>query len=80
MRMDRLTTTAQQALADAQSLAVQRSHPEVAGLHVLSALLSDRSGPAFSVIAKAGSEPARVAQVVDAEWSRLPTTSERRAL
>ncbi len=75
MRMDRLTTTAQQALADAQSLAMQRSHPEVVGLHVLSALLGDRNGPAFSVIAKAGSEPARVAQVVDAELSRLPMAS-----
>ncbi|MCC6229445.1 MAG: AAA family ATPase [Phycisphaerales bacterium] len=75
MRMERLTTTAQQALADAQGLAMQRSHPEVAGLHVLSALLSDRSGPAFSVVARAGSEPARVSQVVEAELSRLPTTS-----
>ncbi|MBL8762008.1 MAG: AAA family ATPase [Phycisphaerae bacterium] len=75
MRMDRLTTTAQQALADAQSLALRRSNPEVGGLHVLSALLSDRGGPAFSVIAKAGSEPSRVAPVVDAELSRLPTTS-----
>jgi ATP-dependent Clp protease ATP-binding subunit ClpB len=75
MRPDRMTTAAQQALADAQSLASTRSNPEVGALHVLAAMLSDRNGPAWSVLTKVGADPARVAQLVDAEVSRLPSTS-----
>ncbi len=75
MRPDRMTTTAQQALADAQTLASGRSNPEVTPLHVLAGLLSDRSGPGWSLLAKVGADPARVAQLVDAEVGRLPTTS-----
>ena len=45
------------------------------GLHVLSALLKDKSGPAVSVFAKAGTDAARVRQVVNVELSRLPKAS-----
>jgi len=75
MRPDKLTTIAQQALADAQSDALGRSNPEVGGLHVLGALLGERGGPAWSILEKAGGEPARVTQVVESELGRLPTTS-----
>jgi ATP-dependent Clp protease ATP-binding subunit ClpB len=75
MRLDRFTTSAQQALADAQTGAVSKGHPEVTGIHVLSALLDDRSGPAAAVVGKAGVEPARLKQVVDAELGRLPRVS-----
>lgn len=36
MRMDRLTTLAQQAIADAQSASMSHSHAEVGTLHLLS--------------------------------------------
>jgi ATP-dependent Clp protease ATP-binding subunit ClpB len=75
MKMDRFTTSAQQALADAQSAALSRGHAEVGGLHVLAALLEDRHGPAQTILARAGLEGARVKQVVEAALSRLPTTS-----
>ena len=75
MRTDRLTTAAQQALADAQSGAMGRSHAEVNGLHVLAALVEDKAGPAWSILEKAGVRPDRVAQVVEAELSRQPTVS-----
>jgi len=75
MRMDRLTTAAQQVLADAQTGAAGRSHAEVTGLHVLSALLDDRAGPGFAVLGRAGVEPLRVKQVVEAELGRQATTS-----
>ncbi len=75
MQPDRLTTTAQQALADAQRAAMGKQHPEVGGLHVLSGLLSDRGGAVWSVLGKAGAEPSRVASVVEAELGRIPTTS-----
>ncbi|MGP1310714.1 MAG: ATP-dependent chaperone ClpB, partial [Phycisphaerales bacterium] len=75
MRMDRFTTLAQQALADAQSLAMQQSAAEVSPLHVLSALLAEKGGTASSIVAKAGVQPERLAQVVEAETKRLPTVS-----
>src|SRR3954463_8455326 len=75
MRPDRLTTTAQQALSDAHADATTRTNPEVGGLHLLAALLSDRAGPAWAIVGRVGAEPARVVQLVDAELSRLPKTS-----
>ncbi len=75
MRPDRLTTAAQQALAEAQSLAMSRAHAEVSGLHVLAGLLSDRHAPAWAVLSRAGVEPARVMQFTEAELSRLPRVS-----
>ncbi len=75
MRQDRFTTTAQQTLADAQSDAMGRGNPEVTGLHLLAAMLADRSGPAWSILTKAGYEPMRVSQVTAGEVDRLPKTS-----
>ena len=76
MQPDRLTTITQQALASAQSNALSRQHPEVSGLHILAALLEDRSGPASSILTKAGVEPMRLAQLAEAELERQPTVSE----
>ena len=72
MRQDRLTTVAQQVLAAAQSDAAGRANPDVMGLHVLAALLEDRSGPAWSVMAKSGGDPARVASITKSELDKLP--------
>jgi ATP-dependent Clp protease ATP-binding subunit ClpB len=75
MKLDRFTTTAQQALSDAQSDAVARGNPEVSGLHLLAALITDKAGPGWSVLQKANADPVRVRQVVEAELSRQPKTS-----
>jgi ATP-dependent Clp protease ATP-binding subunit ClpB len=73
--MDRFTTAAQQALADAQSSAMAASHAEITGLHVLAALLSDRQGPAWSILAKAGADTGRAASVAASELSCQPRVS-----
>jgi ATP-dependent Clp protease ATP-binding subunit ClpB len=73
MRLDRLTTMAQQVLAEAQSDAASRGNPEIAGLHLLKAMLADRSGPGMSLLAKAGVDAGRIAGMVESELSRLPT-------
>ena len=44
MRMDKLTSRFQQALADAQSLAVGRDHNMIEPVHVLTALLGQLVG------------------------------------
>jgi ATP-dependent Clp protease ATP-binding subunit ClpB len=54
MRMDKLTTQFQQALADAQSLAVGRDHQFIEPVHVLAALLEQRGGSVVGILSKAG--------------------------
>jgi len=54
MRMDKLTTQFQQALADAQSLAVGRDHQFIEPVHVLAALLEQRGGSVVGILTKAG--------------------------
>jgi ATP-dependent Clp protease ATP-binding subunit ClpB len=45
MRLDKLTTAFQQALAEAQSLAVSRDNPYIEPAHVLAAMLVQPDGP-----------------------------------
>jgi ATP-dependent Clp protease ATP-binding subunit ClpB len=54
MRMDKLTTQFQQALADAQSLAVGRDHQFIEPMHVLASLLEQRGGSVVGILTKAG--------------------------
>ncbi|MBM4108912.1 MAG: AAA family ATPase [Phycisphaerae bacterium] len=75
MNLERFTTAVQQALGAAQGKAVAGGHPEINGLHVLGALLEDRGGVAWSVVSRAGAEPSRLAQIVEAEMKRLPSVS-----
>ena len=54
MRMDKLTTNFQQALADAQSLAVGRDHQFIEPVHVMAALLEQQGGAVTGILTKAG--------------------------
>lgn len=54
MRMDKLTTRFQQALADAQSLAVGRDHPAIEPVHVMAALLEQPQGSTTPLLAQSG--------------------------
>ena len=54
MRMDKLTSRFQQALADAQSLAVGRDHNLLEPVHVLTALLDQSGGSTRPLLAQAG--------------------------
>ena len=56
MRMDKLTSRFQQALADAQSLALGRDHQFIEPAHVLLALL-DSSGGSRAPAAAEGRAP-----------------------
>ncbi len=72
MRMDKLTSRFQQALADAQSLAVGRDHNLLEPVHVLVALLDQQGGSTQPMLAQAGVNVAalrtRLGQILD----RLP--------
>ena len=60
MRIDKLTTKFQEALADAQSLAVGQDHPYIEPAHILSALLSQADGSTTSLLQRAGVNLQRV--------------------
>ena len=71
MRMDKLTTQFQKALADAQSLAVGRDHPHIAPAHVLAALLND-NGSARQLLGNAGANINRLRARLDETLDDLP--------
>jgi ATP-dependent Clp protease ATP-binding subunit ClpB len=54
MRMDKLTTKFQMALADAQSLAVGRDHQYMEPVHVMAALLDQEGGTVAHLLTRAG--------------------------
>jgi ATP-dependent Clp protease ATP-binding subunit ClpB len=75
MQMDRFTTLAQQILASAQSLAVERSHAALTPLHILIAMLDDPGSIGHSIINKAGVNAGQVADLARREMNHLPTVS-----
>ncbi|MDH3389374.1 MAG: type VI secretion system ATPase TssH, partial [Gammaproteobacteria bacterium] len=54
MRMDRLTSKFQEALSDAQSLAVGRDHQFIEPVHLMIALLDQQGGSVRPLFAQAG--------------------------
>ena len=75
MRMDKLTTLAQQALSQAQQSSMAATNPEVGSLHVLDALIEDANGPATAILKKIGVPMGQLIQIVKSELGRLPKTS-----
>jgi ATP-dependent Clp protease ATP-binding subunit ClpB len=73
MRMDKLTTKFQMALAEAQSLAVGRDHQYIEPVHVLAALLDQDGGTTRPLLSKcdvnANQLRSRIGQMLD----RLPS-------
>ncbi|TVP84030.1 ATP-dependent chaperone ClpB [Thioalkalivibrio sp.] len=70
--MDRLTTKFQEALADAQSLAVGRDHQFIEPSHVLAALLDQEGGSVRSVLAQAGGNVNQLRSALGEALGRLP--------
>ncbi len=72
MRTDKLTTKFQQALQDAQSLALQNDHQQVEPIHLLTAILDGEGGSARSILAKAGVLVDRLRAAMGREIDKLP--------
>ncbi len=72
MRQDKLTTRFQQALAEAQSLALGRDHQIIEPAHVLLALLDQQGGSIRPLLQKAGGNVARLRTDLAAALERLP--------
>ena len=73
MALDRFTTLAQEALANAQARALRSSHAQITPLHLLATLLEARDSVAGSILDRAGLDRTRIQQVSEAELSRMPT-------
>ena len=72
MRYDKLTVKAQEALASARDLAIQKRHAEVMPEHLLAALLAQDGGLVPRVLQKLGADPRVVAADLDRALARLP--------
>jgi ATP-dependent Clp protease ATP-binding subunit ClpB len=71
MRIDKLTTTFQEALAEAQSLAVTRDNPYIEPVHVLAAMLGQADGPK-ALLARAGINAGKLQGAIEDAMKRLP--------
>ena len=54
MRIDKLTTQFQEALSDAQSLAVSADNPYIEPIHVLAAIIAQPDGSGRALLERAG--------------------------
>lgn len=76
MRVDKLTTKFQQALSDAQSLAVGHDHTSIEAAHLLSALLSQDDGGTSSLLARAGVNLEPLKAGLQVALNQLPKVAE----
>jgi ATP-dependent Clp protease ATP-binding subunit ClpB len=72
MDMNRFTEKAQEALAQAQGLAVEYSHGQIEGEHLLLALLRQSDGVVPQIVQGLGLQAAALAQQLQADFARRP--------
>jgi len=72
MRIDKLTTKFQQALADAQTLAIGGDHAYIEPVHLLAAMLRQEDGPT-ALLQRAGVNVPGLLAAADAAIRKLPT-------
>ena len=73
MRMDKLTSKFQMAIADAQSLAVGRDNQYIEPIHLMAALMDQEGGSVRPILAQSGANVAALRSNLDAALDRLPT-------
>src|SRR5438034_11744412 len=78
MRFEKLTTKFQQALADAQSLALGNDNGFIEPQHLLASLLAQEDGGTSSLLARAGVNVPALKSALSKAISRLPRSEERR--
>ncbi len=75
MRMDKLTSKFQMALADAQSTALGKDHQFIEPLHLMQALLLQQGGSIKPLLAQSGCQVGQLERDLEDELNRLPTVS-----
>ena len=75
MRQDKLTTKFQQALGDAQSVALVHDHQVLEPIHLLAALLKDSEDASRSLLERAGVNVAQLERRVEERLRAMPSVS-----
>jgi len=77
MRMDKLTSQLQQALAEAQSLALGHDHAMIEPAHLLQALLQQQGGSTTPLLRKAGADVGAIKRKAEEALARMPRVEGR---
>ncbi len=75
MRMDKLTSKFQTAIADAQSIALGRENNFIEPEHLMKAFLDQQGGSCRPLLTKAGVNISKLRTLVDASLDKLPKVS-----
>ena len=75
MNLEKFTDRARGFLQSAQTVAIRNSHQRISPEHVLKALLEDEEGMAAGLMQRAGANPGRAVQEVDALLAKIPAVS-----
>src|SRR3712207_6359188 len=75
MNIEKFTTKFQQALAEAQSLALGKDNQFIEPVHVLTALLNQQDGSIAPILTASGVNLAALRNELNAELNKLPQVS-----
>ena len=75
MNMEKFTERSRGFLQAAQTIAMREGHQQVVPEHLLKALMDDDQGLSANLIRRAGGEPQRVVEAVEAAVAKLPKVS-----
>jgi ATP-dependent Clp protease ATP-binding subunit ClpB len=75
MRIDKMTTKAQQAMRAAADLASRRGNPELYPEHLVREILDQEGGVGGPLVQKAGVDPAQILRLLDARIEAYPRVS-----
>ncbi|MEQ8861370.1 MAG: ATP-dependent chaperone ClpB [Pseudomonadales bacterium] len=76
MRLDKMTSRLQNALSDAQSLALGKDHSAVETVHLLSVLVEQRDGSVLPMLIRAGARPEALRQGIARALDLVPTLKQ----
>ncbi|THD74121.1 ATP-dependent chaperone ClpB [Thalassobius vesicularis] len=75
MDLNKFTERSRGFIQAAQTIAMREGHQRLAPEHILKALMDDDQGLSANLIKRAGGEPARVREAVDAAVAKMPKVS-----
>lgn len=76
MRIDKFTSKLQQALSDAQSIAVGKDNNQVAPAHLILAMLNQQGGSTRPLLAQMGIDVTRFTEELEHQIEKLPRVSQ----
>ncbi|MFB0613501.1 ATP-dependent chaperone ClpB [Aurantiacibacter poecillastricola] len=75
MNLEKFTDRAKGFLQSAQTVAIRNSHQRISPEHIAKALLEDEEGMAAGLIQRAGGNPVRAVEAIDALLAKIPSVS-----